>query len=433
MTSTNQLRDVFETDGSGNIATTRDANWTVPYYVKGLALGVPIYFVAIHVWAWVLIAPYLLHDGKPDFRQIYSSAYMVRTGHSAQLYDYNLQKEYQDRLITYQKDGLPFIRPAYEALIFVPLSYFSFRTAYILLLITNIGLLAVCLLLLRPWLRNLYHVYVWLPAALFVGFEPIGVAFIMGQDSVLLLVLLAVSFILLTKRLPGWAGLVAGLGLFKFQILLPVALLFLAWRRWRFLLGFGVSTMALAGISLWIAGFAGTKMYFEYLTSVANLTSGIPQFPVLWQLMANVHGLMFGLTGSWLPKFWLETLALLLSSCVLGWTFYKGARVKENDAGLFLLALPCAILVAHYVFIHDLSVLLLPTVILLNAFLPSEDKENERERAIGRIAAIMFIAPVVESFSLEHMYLVALAVGALLFAVSDSLDVHRSATPIVVG
>jgi hypothetical protein len=390
-----------------------------PYYVKGLALGVPIYLVAAHLWVWVLIAPGFLRDGRPDFRQIYSSAYMIRTGHGSQLYDYNVQKEFQDRLVTRRDVALPYIRPAYEAFIFSPLTHFSFRTAYFIFLGLNVIFLGVCLALLWPWVQNLRMIYPWLPFALLFGFYPMCGAFLQGQDSVLLLALLIAAFALLTKQRAVAAGMVAGLGLFKFQILLPVALLFLLWRRWRFLLGFGVSGAVLAAVSIWVAGIAGTKGYIAYLSSVANLKPDSPQNPFLWRMMANVHGFVFGISGDHVSKLWQEAVIAILCAAILAWTGFRGLRM-HNEATLLLLALPCAILVGHYAFMHDLNVLLLPMVVLFNSFLSAENGGTKRDQWIGRAAALMFVAPMIDSYFPQHSFLIAVAVLGLLLAVGSA-------------
>lgn len=50
-----------------------------PYYVKALALGLTAYLLGVHLWIWVLMASFYL-GGHSDFRQIYATAQMVRSG-----------------------------------------------------------------------------------------------------------------------------------------------------------------------------------------------------------------------------------------------------------------------------------------------------------------------------------------------------------------
>ena len=83
-----------------------------------------------------------------------------------------------------------------------------------------------------------------------------------------------------------------------------------------------------------------------------------------------------------------------------------------------LLAIPCGVLVGHHTYVHDLSVLVLPVVVLLNRFLPCEAFGDRRGQWIARAAAVMFVLPVAESFSANHFYLVSLPVFLLLVGVA---------------
>jgi hypothetical protein len=398
--------------------------WPVPYYVKGLALGIPPYLVAIHLWTWLLIVPASLKATGYDFRQLYAAAFMVRTGHANELYEYEFQKEIQNQHVSWEEEALPFVSPAYEALLFSPLSFFQFRAAYLLFLAFNLVGLALCFVLLRPWMSNLYAVFRWLPIALFLGFLPVAAALIEGQDSVLLTTALVIAFVLLTKHRNLSAGFVTGVALFKFPIVLPVAALFLIWRRWRFLAGFGIAAAILVSLSIGITGISQAKLYLESLMSIAGLTpptSGLAMYPIEWQKMANLHGLTVGLADGRIPTLWVHALALLLSAAVFGWTAYRGVQVSDTSA-LLLLAIVCSVLVGHHTYIHDLSVLLLPMVVWLNNFLPAEAGGTEADRLVGRSAALMFVAPVLVSFTFEHFYLVALAVLILLIVSATAIQ-----------
>jgi hypothetical protein len=96
------------------------------------------------------------------------------------------------------------------------------------------------------------------------------------------------------------------------------------------------------------------------------------------------------------------------------WTALRAKGVRDSSQ-LLLIAIPCAVLVSHYVYIHDLSVLLLPSLVMLNFFLPME-RTGEHKRWLGRVAALVLVAPVVESYAPDHFYLVSLPIAALLVA-----------------
>jgi hypothetical protein len=392
-----------------------------------LVFCVSVYLLFVHAWIWVLTTPLAL-SGRADFRQFYATGAMIRAGEAKRLYDYATQKEFQDRLVSPEPTALPFVSPAYHALFFVPLSLLSYRDAYSGFLAVNVITLGVTFALLRTWMKNLRVIYPWLPPVMFLTFMPIIMALIQGQDSILLTGILAGSFVLLTREQNFLGGALAGLGLFKFQITLPIAFVFLVWRRWRFLLGFAASGITVATFSLLLAGVEQTKLYIASLASIAGLTrppSDLARYPITLEQMANLHGLLFGTCGGWMSRTWLHVATISLSAVLLTWTALRGFCVKPSST-LFLLAIPCSVLVGHHTYVHDLSVLLLPIIVLLNTFVPSEAVGDPRGWLINRTAAVMFVAPVVESFSANHFFLVSLAVLGLLVGVAAAAKLEKT-------
>src|SRR5262249_23508517 len=146
--------------------------------------------------------------------------YMVRTGHGHELYDPIAQKQFQNSLVSARTGFLPFVHPAYEALFFVPISFLSYRAAYYSFLICNCGIVLIVFQILKSHLARLYHVWKFLPAALVIGFFPLSIALMNGQDSVILLLLLTSAMLCLDRGQEPAAGVLVGLGLFKFQIAL---------------------------------------------------------------------------------------------------------------------------------------------------------------------------------------------------------------------
>src|SRR5689334_21586360 len=94
---------------------------TGPYYVRALALGVPAILLTLHISGWLFFVPAISH-GHFDFRHLYTAGYMVRTGHARELYQYDVEKQFEDSLLSHEEIALSFIHLAYEALLFVPFS-----------------------------------------------------------------------------------------------------------------------------------------------------------------------------------------------------------------------------------------------------------------------------------------------------------------------
>src|SRR5258708_29474905 len=146
------------------IEKPKTARWS--WGVLDFFWGIAPLFIGVQLLALIFFLPQSLH-GHTSFRQLYTAGYMVRTGHAHELYDYDAQKLFQDQLVSREAALMPFIRPPFDALVFVPLSYLSYSSAYVTFLILSVGLLAVSVGLLRPWTGNLRTNHKLLPFAIF--------------------------------------------------------------------------------------------------------------------------------------------------------------------------------------------------------------------------------------------------------------------------
>jgi len=376
-----------------------------PYYTQALSLGLPAFLVGIHLWTWVLYLPLFL-GGRADFRPLYTAGYLVRTGQAAQIYDYATQHRYQDLLVGRADIAMPFIHPAYEALLFVPFSLLPFREAYLAFLGINVAMLYLVFRCLRPRMDNIARVFPWLPAALCLAFLPIAAALIQGQTSILLLLLFILAH--RASEQGGYlrAGLLLGLGVFKLQITLPVAFLFFLWRQWRFAAGFLVSASLAAGVSAWMTG--GVGPYWDLLLAISvGLRSSADQFkyaiPVA--MMPNLRGLFSAMLGEGQASL-LATAAASLA--VLG----SLSSLKHNR---FLAAIPASLLVSYHVLIHDMAVLFLPLVVVLDGCITREvaNLRDPRDRLLP-VAAALFVSPVIVSLAPYHYYLAAIPTALFL-------------------
>jgi hypothetical protein len=396
-----------------------------PYYVRGLALGLSAFLIGIHLWTWVFTLPIFLH-GRADFRQLYTAGYLVRSGRAHQLYDYNTQLYFQNELVSHGDIALPFIRPAYQALLFAPLSLLPYRIAYLAFLAVNLALVWVSFRLLRPRMNRLAHVYRWLPAAMFLGFLPVAAALIQGQDSILLLTLLASALVSLDRDRELTAGILVGLGLFKFQLVIPIALLFLAWRRGRFFAGFALSSLIVGTASVWLVGVSQTGVYVRSLVAMGSGSAPRAdqlRYPISMNVMPNLHGLIFGLARARLSASWIAAATVIVSGVV---GLLVAARPPKNKSGAdsLMLAITASTVVSYYLFIHDLSVLLIPIVVTLDRFIEAEATGDELGRLKARTSALLFVSPICMSYIPDYFCVVSLPLLAFL-----GLLLHCSGQP----
>jgi hypothetical protein len=218
------------------------------FWPRELALGLLPLLIGIEVLISIVFVPSALRGGA-DFRQLYAGGYMIRTGQRKALYDYPTEAIFESRLTGLGESlALPINHLPYEELLFVPLSALTYRTAFILFLLMNLLILGVAIHLVLPEIEVLYSRWKPFPILIFFAFPPIVRTLIQGQDSIILLTLLSASLVSLRTRKEFTAGLITGLGLFKFQLILPVGVLFLLWRRWRFVSGFCASSLFALGV-----------------------------------------------------------------------------------------------------------------------------------------------------------------------------------------
>lgn len=347
------------------------------FWPRELLLGLLPLLLGFEILFWAIYLPLGLR-GVADFRQLYTGGYMLRTGHAAEIYDYDSQRSFEEKLIPLRLNTLPVNHLAFEELLFVPFSLLPYGPAYLAFIACNATLLIVCLRLLRDRFEALSERWKYFPLLLLLAFAPISRALLQGQDSIILLTLLAGSIWTLDREKEFLAGLLVGLGLFKFQIVLPIALLFLLWKRWRFSAGFAASSVTAALVSLWLVGIAGAKEYVQTLLAMSvNLHSQVEMYRYGTDPrgMLNLRGL-FSLLNGQMPHAYIQVLVAASSLAVL----WSAVRQRAQMS----LAITAAALVSYHLFAHDASIL----IIVIAAALSTESGWK------GTFAGLLLLLPM---------------------------------------
>jgi hypothetical protein len=391
-------------------------HWTEIRHLEAILPPFLLLLLAGQLIAWIVLLPGGLR-GLADFRQLYAAGSMVDAGRGHELYNYEAQKLFQNELVPGNPTPLPFIRPAYQALLFVPFSRLSYRAAYLLFLACNMLLFGVCFLLLRSKLAGLASRFRWLPLALFCSFLPVSVALLQGQDTIILMVLLASAMVLLDRDRDFFAGSVVAFGLFKLQLVLPIFFLFVVARRWRFASGFAAAGALVSSISLWVVGFEGARVFLMSILSVGSgAASESHAVGVVFNTtyMANLRGLVAGVAGGVLGVFWLQAISVGLSGTAL---VFIAVWSREKLAGrrALELAITTSAVVTYYFFIHDLSIVLIPMVLVLSRSIGAGEGQTLFDRLSAWFAAILLIAPLGIFLMPNHFYLVSLPLIGFLW------------------
>ena len=307
-------------------------------------------------------------DGT-DFPDFYSASRLLIAGHGHELYDAQVQRQFQSRYVG--RVGTLYIHPPFEALFYLAVAWLPLNSAYALWTVLNLAFLT---LIARKLASEVLPAWDWrllLMASL--TFVPALLNFLQGQDSVLLLLFVTLAFTALKCNRAFAAGCWLGLGLFKFHLVLPLALV-LALHKCRngFLRGFALMAVALAALSAAISGWAVFAAYPKFLLHLREQ----PFAGVFPQAMANFRGLSYVLFHNDGSPFAIFTTAFLsVSALLMGLIGWQGATVAsypicapknqvafDVDFGNTILL---ALLISYHLNPHDLSLLLLPISLLL--------------------------------------------------------------------
>lgn len=346
-----------------------------------------------------------------DFRCFYAAGYLVRT-HPSQLYELAQQELTQDSLAPPTKGVLVFYRPSYEALLYSPFSLLGYRAAYLAFIAFNLFLLLAVLFVVQPllspdraWLKSLP----WLksrPWLMFFLFIPLLLAVVHCQDSILFLLLSSLAWRNIESGKDFRAGCFLALALFKFQIAIPMAILVAVRRGWRFTTGFVVTSAGLVLLCIGIVGRAETlsmfRLVFSAVSASGQATSMQRIMTIYPSAMPNMEGLLYVCGARFLPPSVFIVVVGLCSFCLFLWCISTVRRLEQNVA--FSVAILCSLLVSHHLYVHDLTVSLLPA-----ALLPGRAQRYFVPLLFG-LPTLFFFLP----FGLNSSFLLAIPILAML-------------------
>jgi len=352
-----------------------------------------------------------IEAGYPDFAVYYTAATILSEGLGHQLYVGHVQSDVQKRFtgqLPTRLGPLPYIHPPTEALIFVPLTWLPFREAFVLWDLLNIAMLFGVALLLRSDVGALCLIPPWEFVLGSIAFFPVFESLLQGQDSILQLLFCVLAWKALKKNTNVMAGCWFALGAFKFQLMLPIVLLFVIWKQRRVLIGFAAVSAVLALISVGLVGWQGLLHYPIYVLQIANTPSlgGVPP-----DFLPNLHGLIMGWPLHLSGVVGVVTIALSSIGLFIFAARKGGQAFGPGKSGWqFLLAIAVADLIGWQTNIHDFSLLVLPLVLITDYCLRTPQRKLGNRFAPMYPAVPILISPLwlILWLSIGHMNLMAI-------------------------
>lgn len=372
--------------------------------------------------------------GDPDFTVFYTAGKLLREGRAADLYDGRTQQAVQREFANdadIRKGPLPFIHPPFEAVVFAPLTYFSYPTAFAVWSVLNLGILYTVAIVLRNSVGFLRTVSAWEAVVACLAFFPVFANFHQGQDALLLLLVVALGYRALAKDTDFLAGCWLGFGIFKYHLIVPLVLILAIWRGRRLIAGFLTVSASLALVSLAIVGWHGALEYPNYTWNVVSHTGfgGIPlrQLP---NILGLVSGWPIGENVGWL------TQATALLSAALLVLMVAWLRLASRDRRRFPLCVSCAIvtalLVGYSTNTYDLSLLVLPFALIADYYLQNSVLPGDARSSLIAPAVPLLLSPLWFFLWLrwERINVIALFLVWWIFAIRR--EILRLGVPQVV-
>lgn len=191
--------------------------------------------------------------GNNDFPPFYASAQMLREGQASRLYNIDAENSFLHRISSIARP--PNNHLPYENLIFVPFTFLTFGAAHMLWTLISLGLLVgVALLMSNVRSGGSNFLLTLLPV---LAFFPMWNCLLQGQDSILLVLLFALSFWFWRRGQADVAGFVLAFALFRPQLVLPFVLVVGLGRKWKFVRGFLPGAALVAILCIWAVGYVG--------------------------------------------------------------------------------------------------------------------------------------------------------------------------------
>jgi hypothetical protein len=337
-------------------------------------------------------------QGHYDFLIFYTGAEIVNEGKGQDLYDLKLQQTHQMKFKLPRKawSVLPFNHAPYELLPFLPLARLSFQTAHLVWsIISVIFLILACITLLA--LTELTHRR--LLGALMLSFYPAWITIKMGQDSAMSLLILVGVFATLKYRRDVAAGAILALGLYKPQLVLPLAGILLVRRNWSTIIGFAATAACLGAISLAMVSWEGILGLFSIVSEMDRPTTIV--YPAH---MANLRGLLFPLLSFIQSPELTNFFTAVASLIIYGYSMILWKNNALASGPLFdlrfSLAIVATVLISYHLYPHDVIVLLIPIVLTSNYVLGNQPRLSISSN-VFLFALILLYLPFVPIL-LEH-------------------------------
>ncbi|MGH9497419.1 MAG: glycosyltransferase family 87 protein [Candidatus Sulfotelmatobacter sp.] len=389
-----------------------DGQWLTAKRLRahGLLFALAIWSVYI----WTLATPGLRDRNRnlkgTDFLHFYTLGSLAIDHRGADLYSMNAQAALAAQRVP-QAAGILYLPlyPPQVSIFFAPLAHFSYPVALVIWWILCAAIYAGCCFAVWRACPNMKN-YGWTVATLGLGFPAFFHLIAWGQTSAIALACFTVIFLLLRRKHDFLAGIALGCLIFKPQLGLAAAVVFLAIGAWKVI----VAALLSAAAELFIGVFYyGMEPVREWVRNLSNF-GGV--LPLLEPKPYQTHCLLT-FWSMLVPRLGLASIAYLISAIVVLaatialWRREVGVALNLRYSALLL----ATVLVSPHLTVYDL-VVLAPAMLLLADWLIGT--RHARSRAAGTLLYLVYALPLLGPLARwTHVQLSVIAMSALLYLI----------------
>jgi len=317
-----------------------------------------------------------------DFLPLYASAQMIVQGRSRELYDDRAIAAEEFRIIGQQSAvRLPNLYGPQVALVFVPLSRFSFLLAARIWVTLSLLIYCGCVYVALKACPTLAR-YPTVVAIAALAYPPLFHSFVRGQLSALVLACLTAAFLAFRSDRDWLAGIALGLLMFKPQFLIAVPLVLLLARSW---IAFATIAASASAQLLLTWAYFGSRVMRAYFDTLWHLPRWIGSIELS---LAPIQ--MHSLRSFWsLLVPWPQAAFLLYLGSSIAVVSMAAATWKSSSplALRFAALTLAAALVNPHLFVYDLLALA-PALLLVVDWTLS----NRRHISSGPLFLLSYLA-----------------------------------------
>jgi hypothetical protein len=381
--------------------------WLTPRRLRAHGLLLALTICAFYIWA---IATPTLRDRNgnlkgTDFLHFYTLGSLAITHQGSELYNMDTQAAVAAQRVPDAR-GIRYLPlyPPQVSLVFAPLAHLSYGCALALWwLCTAVIYGACCYAIWRvcPNLRDFGGTVALVAIAFPAFFHLIA----WGQTSALALACFTAGFLLFRDQREFAAGLALGCLIFKPQLALAAAIVFILTGRWRILVGSALSAAAQTAAGIAYYGVEPFRSWLGTLRAVPALLPSFEPRPYQTHCLRTFWSMLVPWSGAALGLYVVSAIVVLAGTIAI----WKHQESLSLEYSALLLA---TVLVSPHLTVYDL-VILAPAILLLTDWLISHPSAPQ---GTGTLIYLTCALPLLGPFTRwTHIQLSVIVMTALLY------------------